>query len=261
MSAKKWGAGALNAVRNLDKEGPVNDLDGNLSDPDDDDDDAISTAAASSIGDGLSMDEDFVETEAGDGYTVRLRSCMLCGYSSNEMNPCLENKRYPMKLWPWAHYSCGNLRAPRGNKCQLCLLTAGTGGFLDKDECPTITKLAEQMKTNSTLTDEFVSAQMILVEGLNSGKIMARLRGCPKKKIMAEIETERKRVVELIKATGQRIKTKFKVMNMARWHAKYPGKDPKACGMMVRKIPKHGLCVLVRKLPEGEFDLELEDRQ
>ena len=85
MSAKKWGAGALNAVRNLDKEGPVNDLDGNLSDPDDDDDDAISTAAASSIGDGLSMDEDFVETEAGDGYTVRLRSCMLCGHSSNEM--------------------------------------------------------------------------------------------------------------------------------------------------------------------------------
>ena len=50
-------------------------------------------------------------------------------------------------------------------------------------------------------------------------------------------------------------------MSMARWHAKYPGKDPKACGTMVRKVPKHGLCVLVRKLPEGEFDLELEHRQ
>ena len=259
MSSKKWGSGSLKGSSL--REGPDHDRDSKLSDLDDDDDDDMSTAGASSIGDGLSRDEDFVETEAGDGYTVRLRSCMMCGHSSNEMNPCRENKRYPMKLWPWAHYSCGNLRAPRGNKCQLCMLAASTGGFLDKNECPTMAKLAEQIKTNSTLTDEFVAAQELLIAGLNSGKILARLRGGPKTKMMAEIEIERKRVVELIKSTGQRIKTKFKVMSMARWNAKYPGKDPKACGMMVRKVPKHGLCVLVRKLPEGEFDLELEDRQ
>ena len=121
-----------------------------------------------------------------------------------------------------------------------------------------MSKLGEQMKTNATLTDEFVAAQEILVVNLNEGKFVARLRGGPKKKIMAEIDVERKRVVHLIKSTGQRIKTKFKVMTMARWHAMYPGKDPKASGMMVRKIPKLGLCVLVRKMPEGEFDLELE---
>ena len=78
-------------------------------------------------------------------------------------------------------------------------------------------------------------------------------------KVTIVLTQERKRVVELVKATGQRVKVKFRCINMDRWKAQHPKKDPVKCGLLVRKVPKMGLCVLVRKLPEGEFDLEIED--
>ena len=62
------------------------------------DDDGISIAP-SSVGD---EDQD-VSVEA-DGSTLVLKTCKLCGHSSNERNPCRKSSRYQnIKFWPWAH--------------------------------------------------------------------------------------------------------------------------------------------------------------
>ena len=55
------------------------------------------------------------------------------------------------------------------------------------------------------------------------------------------------------------MKVKFRCIKMDRWKAQHPKKDPVKCGLLVHKVPKMGLRVLVRKLPKGEFDLEIED--
>eukprot|EP00959_Pyramimonas_sp_CCMP1952_P011691 245820-Pyramimonas_sp.AAC.1 len=76
---------------------------------------------------------------------------------------------------------------------------------------------------------------------------------------MGEIRTK---TVEVIKRTGVHVKERFRAVTLTRWKKKYPSSDPKAEGMLMKELEIHGekqMCVLVRQLPAGEFDVEVDE--
>ena len=70
----------------------------------------------------------------------------------------------------------------------------------------------------------------------------------------------REQTVKIIKKTGVHTKEKFRAVTMARWNKKCPSSDPRAEGMLVKELEIKGkkrMCVLVRHLPDGEYDVEV----
>ena len=134
------------------------------------------------------------------------------------------------------------------------------GGFAELTIC-TPDDVFKAMKESNTLTDEFTACQQELLSHINRGKIKLRLKGAKKDSFTMKLADERRKVVQIIQSTGQRAWEEFKAITMDRWSKRFPNQDPVKCGMAVKKVNVHGtptMCVLIRKLPEGEFDLEIE---
>ena len=75
------------------------------------------------------------------------------------------------------------------------------------------------------------------------------------------MQETRKQTVELIRGGGTTVLEKFRAIALDRYIERHPGVDPVADGMYCKKIdlPSRGLtmCVLLRTLPAGEYDVEV----
>ena len=68
--------------------------------------------------------------------------------------------------------------------------------------------------------------------------------------------------MEVIKKTGVHVKERFRAVTLTRWKSKYPQSDPRADGMLMKELEVGGklqMCVLVRRMPTGEFDVEVDE--
>eukprot|EP00969_Alexandrium_andersonii_P253407 11199817-Alexandrium_andersonii.AAC.1 len=101
-----------------------------------------------------------------------------------------------------------------------------------------------------------------MIHLINTKKVNMRLRGKTRGKVMQQMAAAREKVVELVKENKLKVKEKFKAMALSRWRELNPGKDPKTEGYSVQvcEVPGQGAvqCVLMRKAPPLEWDVELE---
>lgn len=187
---------------------------------------------------------------------LRVRMCKCCRHSSNEPNPVTTGPNATWPSWPWRY---GSPRAPSGAICRFCPTLLGLAGF--KNEFRTLGEVAEKMKTSETLADEWRAAHEQLIKAFNSGRLKKKIRGNVRTVVNGELSKIRTRVVETIKRTGMRTIEKFRAVALTKWKKKFPGRDPVEDGFLVRVLPiknEKVECVLIRKLPDMEWDLELD---
>jgi len=112
-----------------------------------------------------------------------------------------------------------------------------------------------------TLTQEFAACSARVIQMVNNGKINMRTKGKKRDSIVNGLVDLRKKTVEIVKSEGVAVKEKFKAVSLSRWRANNPGLDPVEQGYKVRTltVPGRGRmeCVLMRKSPPEEFDVEL----
>ena len=227
--------------------------------PEDDVDavDAYSASAGSGKGFDPHVDAEYVQKLT----ICCVRTCKLCVHQSNEVNPLVNgyyarNTRFP--TWPWHQ---GSYSKPKGRVCAICNWTFVFGKF-DSD-FTSIDELAEAFrrpKEGQTVTDEFQACHALTVQKINAKKIPMRVRGRKKAQIQAQQQAERERTVQLIKASGMRVRSKFKAVPVATWEKNNPNSDIN--DQLVSKIdyPGRGIipCVLFRKGDEDEVDVDFE---
>ena len=144
---------------------------------------------------------------------MSVKTCKVCMRLSTDINPFTRghkcrSRKYP--TWPWLY---GSYSEPRGAVCRVCQHAFIWGSFAA--EFATIDDLVDSFKSSKegcTHTDEFAKVCDTLIEKVNAGKITQRLRGAKKTKIMAQMLEERKKVVELVKSTGVRVRARFSAM-------------------------------------------------
>ena len=195
--------------------------------------------------------------EIGGVSLLIIRVCLMCAHSSNEENPI---KRGPLTRWigwPWSH---GTADAPSGKQCKVCAMVWLLGGF--KEKYAKLKYLYQDMAKSNTLTDEVVACGKRMIELFNTGKVKERVRGGIKNDVCGIMTQVRETTVEIVKRTGVHIKDRFRAVTLQRWKSKYPNSDPRAEGMLMKELDVHGkrqMCILVRRLPQGEFDVEVEE--
>ena len=94
---------------------------------------------------------------------------------------------------------------------------------------------------------------------VNKGIIKQKIRAGVKDVVEYNMAEARKRVVELLKQFGDRLREKYRVMSVDRYMATHKGRHPTADGHTVieREIKGQQLqVILFRSLLEGEWDLE-----
>ena len=88
------------------------------------------------------------------------------------------------------------------------------------------------------------------------------MRGSVKDGIITNMKVEREKIVLLIQSEGFRLKERFRGILLSKWVIMHPeDPDPKKSGFTVKKMKVNGKLedvVLVRKMPEGEFDVDFE---
>ena len=89
-----------------------------------------------------------------------------------------------------------------------------------------------------------------------------RLRGKTKDGFITNMRVEREKVVQLIKSEGVRLKERFRGILLSKWIIMHPEEpDPQKAGFTIKKMKVNGAVqdvVLVRMLPDGEFDIDFE---
>jgi hypothetical protein len=172
------------------------------------------------------------------------------------MNPVKLGPLASWPSWPWAY---GTAVEPKGSQCGLCPIVLRIGF---EGEYKTLEQVLATMRTDQTLSDEWLTCLDIVIEKKNKGELTMKIRGKVKDGIVTALIVVRKSVVELIHKNGIRIREKFKAVTLERWALLYPNDtDPKAAGFQTKKVMYRGALtdvVLIRVLPEGEFDLEFE---
>ena len=118
------------------------------------------------------------------------------------------------------------------------------------------------MKTSSTLTDEWMVVLDKVIAGKHDGTIREKVRGQVNNCLLVDMKLARKKTVELIHSEGLRVRDRFKAILLSKWADKHPDNpDPRAAGFQVKKVKLQGKIqdvVLMRIMPEGEYDLEFE---
>ena len=180
---------------------------------------------------------------------------------SSELNPLLKgyhrrSAKFP--TWPWAW---GTTTQPKGFLCKVCVVTFEMAGFKENPATPTSDKFVSEMKVSKTLCDEFQACAKEFIWKVNHGSIAMRVRGQKKTTVIEGFRDTRRKVVELVKTTGTNVSEKFRAVSLVKWQEKHGKRDPRDDGHVVKfiEIPSQGRveCVLVRSLPEGEWDVEL----
>ena len=166
------------------------------------------------------------------------------------------SKRNP--CWPWLY---GDHITPVGKTCKICWYTFRIGGFSKQHD--TLEDLRVAMSSNEQLACEWTECTKEMIKQLNNGTITQKLRGKKKGIITAHFVDVRKKTVEAHVSEGLRSREKFRAISVDRWRQLNPGKCPKDEGMLVKSVKVPGSknlveCVLVRKKPKREWDLELD---
>jgi hypothetical protein len=185
---------------------------------------------------------------------------------SNELNPLLKgafSRCAKRPTWPWLN---GSVLQPKGMICRLCEWSFAIGGFSGEGDGQhkdtDALHLAMKDNKTGTLTDEWAEVQKEVIIKINKGQITQRLRGNKRAKIMGNMVESRRRIVELVKSEGTRVIEPMRAIALDRWMAKHPESNPREEGHIVRPIhlPGRGLieCVCMRKLPDGEYDVEVD---
>ena len=221
------------------------------------DDDATSVISSQVDSDTESEGGDLADMPPYEDMTfLKVKMCKCCMHSSNERNPVTVGPNAQWPSWPWKY---GNPRQPSGSICKFCPMLLGLAGF--KGEFKSLTQVATAMKTSDTLADEWRGALDALIHAFNTRRLKKRIRGNLRSIVNGELSKIRAKIVETIKRTGLRTIEKFRAVALTRWKQKFPGRDPVADGFLVKTLPiqnKKVECVLVRKLPDLEWDLELD---
>ena len=163
--------------------------------------------------DDIAFDPDIDSSYIQQLSIMSVKTCKVCMRLSTEINPFTKgstcrSRKHP--TWPW---NCGTYSEPRGSVCRVCQYAFVWGNFAQEFE--TLDDLVESFKSNkegSTNTDEFAKVCDVLITKTNEGKINKRLRGAKKAKILQLMIAERKKVVELVRSTGMRLRARFAAM-------------------------------------------------
>ena len=93
---------------------------------------------------------------------------------------------------------------PEGALCRLCPFAFVLGGF--DVEFKTEDDLQIAMCKSHSLTQQFLKCIITLITLINTGVITDRLRGNKKEQVQATLALERKKVVELVRSQGTKVR-------------------------------------------------------
>lgn len=191
---------------------------------------------------------------------LSVRTCSSCGHKSNEFNPLQKGAfkaTTKVPCWPWLH---GNHIQPKGHTCRICEWTFGLAGF--NMTYSSVGAMQKSQNKSATETDEFLACVGKTIELVNNGKFKIRARGRKRLGIGQIMSDLRTKTVDLLKSHGTRVKEPFRAVELTHWEEKNPGMNAVDAGHLVKtlELPGKGLtkCVLLRTLPDGEYNVEVE---
>ena len=213
---------------------------------------AVSTGKGSS-GSGILSNE---PTEIDGTIFMKIRMCPASGVKNCDPNPVKTGKWGP-EASKYAMWNKGTSVSPQGRYERISVLTWKHGGFAD--DIPDIDQFVEKMRQSKSLATEFKAAYSEMVKIIEEGR--SRFRGSEQGKAALRMQEVRKQVVAAFKKSQLEVISKFRAVEVSKYEAQNPGRI-KAKGMKTASVTADGElkeCVLIPKLPEGEYDVEAKD--
>eukprot|EP00439_Symbiodinium_sp_Y106_P038264 s6436_g4.t1 len=214
------------------------------------------------------MEDDGLESAAGsqgpsvvvDGVVfLRRKTCGLCGIQNTSPNEISGGSQMSKSSQPFTLWIRGSPTDPVNRHCKICGLCFQHGGF-DEEVNGDIDVFTEKVRKNQELNTQFQGARVEMIRILSEGKLRFRGSGATKSKM--RLSSARESALEEFRSSEQKIASNYRAILRSRFEELYPGRIERENLKTVTKMIEGAKreVVLIRKLPEGEWDLSLEER-
>ena len=191
---------------------------------------------------------------------LRKKTCSCCGIHNTCPNEILGSSTLSAEKQKFTLWIRGTPTDPVGKHCRVCSLTYVHGGFTEEPNCPNIDMFSEKMRKTPELNAAFRGARLEMLRILGEGKI--RFRSTSARDSKARLEKARDNSLEEFRSSEQVISTDFRAILRTKFEEQHPGKIEAEGLQVVTKMieGQKREVVLIRKLPDDEWDLSLKER-
>eukprot|EP00439_Symbiodinium_sp_Y106_P060690 s5419_g9.t1 len=185
---------------------------------------------------------------------LKIKHCVACGRKNCDPNEITIDPSEKFTQW-----HRGSSTDPTSKYCRLCHLTHFHGGFAEQGS--TVEDVAAQMRKDSQLNAEFLQARGEMKSLVNEGRIM-RFRGATANNAKMKLQECRKRTVEEYKASEQELVSAYVAYDRSKFEQDFPGRIEQQNLKTTFKFidGQRREIVLVRKRPDGEWELNIKER-
>lgn len=213
------------------------------------------------------MEDDGLESAAGsqgpsvvvDGVVfLRRKTCGLCGIHNTSPNEISGSSQMSKSSQAFTLWIRGTPTDPVNRHCKICALSFQHGGF--DEENADIDAFTEKVRKSQELNTAFQAARGEMIRILSEGKLRFRGSGAAASKM--RLSSARESALEEFRSSEQKIASNYRAILRSRFEELYPGRIEREGLKTVSKMIEGAKreVVLIRKLPEGEWDLSLEER-
>ena len=191
---------------------------------------------------------------------MRIGRCSLCNRTNADANVITKG---PLAATPHLMWHRGTSTNPQGGVHRLCFIVFTHGGFADEfgDLDIYVDKRRADSASGGTMMVEWQASWDALVQmgsdlPLRFGAVVAKGRG-------EKLLVVRRQRVETYKKSQRVIKATYKLILRSKYEKQFPGKIERK-SLPTKWVQAEGQnveVVMLRKLPQGEWDCDFEELQ
>lgn len=193
-----------------------------------------------------------------DGVTfLKIKRCPMCNLCNSDPNPITGGPRGIDKE-PFVMWHKGTQQLPEGRFCRVCVQVFSIAGFAH--ELKNVDTFLEARKGDPNLQREWKAARDEYLAVISEH---SRLRGGVKSLTADRVTAARKKVVKAFTTSQVKASSKFRAVKREKYERAFPGRIAKM-SLKTQFIKCDGVrteVVLLRQLPQDEWDVEVDDIQ
>jgi hypothetical protein len=188
---------------------------------------------------------------------LKIKRCLLCNATNTDPNPITGGPR-GIEKEPFIMWHKGTQQNPEGRFDRICVQVFSMAGFAH--EYRNIDEFLEARKADPNLQREWKAARDEYLAVISEH---SRLRGNVKNCTLDRVAAARKKVVKAFATSQVKATSKFRAVKREKYERAFPGRIAKM-GLKTQLIKCDGALaevVLLRQLPQDEWDVEVDDIQ